>query len=260
MAQENSVEILGKKIFFLYPAALVQNDVVDELVQEEFEVYIVKDEARLKKTLAKYPDSIVLINISEHLTGEQWEAWIRDLMSDPATARTAVGILTPNLDENLIRKYTTDIKAQCGCIQVTTDSRALIKQILGVLRTAKAKGLRKYIRVAPDNEVMAAINLPLNNDYIKGAIKDISSMGLSCVFDRDPELEKNTLCQNVQIKLQSMLLKIEGIVFGFKTDGEEKNYVLIFTQRTDPAVRTKIRIYAHNVMQAAMEAELGGKN
>jgi hypothetical protein len=83
-------------------------------------------------------------------------------------------------------------------------------------------------------------------------------MGLSCVFDEDPGLEKNSLCQNVQIKLQSMLLKIEGIVFGFRFDGDTKIYVIVFTQRTDPSVRTKIRIYAHNVMQARLDAEFKG--
>jgi hypothetical protein len=54
-------------------------------------------------------------------------------------------------------------------------------------------------------------------------------------------------------------LKIEGIVFGFRVDGDTKTYVIVFTQRTDPAVRTKIRSYAHNVMQARLDAEFKGK-
>jgi hypothetical protein len=260
MDQENSVEILGKKIFFLYPVALVQNEVVEELIQEEYEVYTIRDEDRLKRILAKYPDSVVLINIAEELPEEKWEAWIRDIMSDPATGRTAIGILTPGMNEGLRHKYVNILKVQCGYIQVKTDSRALILQVLAALKAVNARGLRKYIRAAPDNEAMTAINFPYNNEYIKGTIKDISAMGLSCVFDEDPLLEKNSLCQNVQIKLQSMLLKIEGIVFGFRIDGDTKIYVIIFTQRTDPSVRTKIRIYAHSVMQARLDAEFKGKN
>jgi hypothetical protein len=258
MDQENSVEILGKKIFFLYPAALVQNEVVEELIQEEYEVYTIRDEERLKRILAKYPDSVVLANIAEQLSGEKWEAWMRDLMSNPATAGTAVGILAPGLDEGLRRTYAA-LKVQCGCIQVKTDFRALVKEVLAALKAVNAKGLRKYIRAAPDQDALAAINLSVNNEYIKGTIRDISSMGLSCVFDEDPQLEKNSLCQNVQIKLQSMLLKIEGIVFGFRLDGNTKTYVIVFTQRTDPAVRTRIRTYVHNLMQARLDAEFSGK-
>jgi hypothetical protein len=260
MDQENSVEILGKKIFFLYPAALVQNEVVEELIQEEYEVYIIRDEEKLKRILAKYPDSVALVNIAEQLSGEKWEAWIRGVMSDPATAGTAIGILTPGLDENLRRTYVDTLKAPCGYIQVKTDSRTLIKQVLAALKSVNAKGLRKYIRAVPDNEALTAINLPANSGYIKGTIKDISTMGLSCVFDADPGLEKNSLCRNVQIKLQSMLLKIEGIVFGFRLDGDTKIYVIVFTQRTDPSVRSKIRSYVHNVMQARLDAEFKGKN
>ncbi|MDR3122917.1 MAG: pilus assembly protein PilZ [Treponema sp.] len=260
MDQENSVEILGKKIFFLYPAALVQNEVVEELIQEEYEVYIIKDEEKLRKILAKYPDSMVMVNINEQLPEEKWETWIRNLMSDPATVKAAVGILAPSGDENLQRKYVNTIKVQCGYIQVKADSRSLTKQVLAALKAANAKGLRKYIRVAPENEAMTSINLPINNQYIKGSIKDISAAGLSCVFEKDPGLGKNSLCRNVQIKLQSILLKIEGIVFGFRIDGDTKIYVIVFTQRTDPAVRTKIRIYAHNVMQARLDAEFKGKN
>jgi hypothetical protein len=260
MDQENSVEILGKKIFFLYPAALVQNEVVEELIQEEYEVYIIRDEEKLRKILAKYPDSVVLVNINEQLPEEKWEAWIRNLMTDPATDRVAVGILAPGGDENLRRKYVSVIKAQCGYIQVKSDSRTLVRQVLAALKAANAKGLRKHLRAAPDNEAMTSINLPVNNDYVKGTIKDISAAGLSCVFEEDPGLEKNSLCQNVQIKLQGMLLKIEGIVFGFRVDGDTKIYVIVFTQRTDPAVRTKIRIYVHNVIQARLDAEFKGKS
>jgi hypothetical protein len=255
MDNENSVEILGKKIFFLYPSALALNEVVEELIQEEYEVYTIKDQEKMKKILIKYPDSVVLININEQLAEGEWESWIRGVMSDPVTAGTAIGILTPGGDENLKRKYVDDLKVQCGYIQVKSDSRTLVKQVLAALKGANAKGLRKYVRATPDNETISAINLPVNSNYVKGTIKDISAMGLSCVFDEDPGLEKNSLCKDVQIKLQSALLKIEGIVFGFRLEGDTKIYVIIFTQRTDPAVRTKIRIYAHNIMQARLEAE-----
>jgi hypothetical protein len=255
MDQENSVEILGKKVFFLYPPALVLNDVVEELIQEEYEVYVIRDHEKMKKILAKYPDSIVLANINEQLAEGDWEAWIRAVMSDPATAETAIGILSPGGDENLKRKYVEVLKVRCGYIQVKSDSRTLVKQVLAALKEANAKGRRKHIRATPDNDAMSAINLPVNNNYVKGTIKDISAMGLSCVFDEDPGLEKNSLCKDVQIKLQSVLLKVEGIVFGFRLDGDTKIYVILFTQRTDPAVRTKIRIYAHNVTQARLDAE-----
>jgi hypothetical protein len=64
------------------------------------------------------------------------------------------------------------------------------------------------------------------------------------------------LLPDLQIKLQSTLLKAEAIVFGSRMDGEERVYVFVFTQKIDPAVRTKIRSYVQKNLQAKMDAEL----
>jgi hypothetical protein len=103
---------------------------------------------------------------------------------------------------------------------------------------------------------MTTINLPLNGTYVNGTIKDISVVGLSCAFDEDPGLAKNTLFQNIQIKLQSALLKVEGIIFGSRTDGLARIYVILFTKRTDPEVKVKIRKYIQQNLQAKMDGEL----
>jgi hypothetical protein len=81
-------------------------------------------------------------------------------------------------------------------------------------------------------------------------------VGLSCTFAEDPELAKNTLVQNIQVKLQSTLLKMEGIVFGSRPDGASKIYVILFTQRIDPDTRSKIRTYIQHNYQTKMDAEL----
>jgi hypothetical protein len=49
---------------------------------------------------------------------------------------------------------------------------------------------------------------------------------------------------------------VEAIVFGSREEGPEKVYVLIFTQRIDPDVRTKIRKYIQHNLQSKMDNEL----
>jgi hypothetical protein len=54
-----------------------------------------------------------------------------------------------------------------------------------------------------------------------------------------------------------MLLKVEAVVLGSRTDSSgEKVYVLLFTQRIDPDVRVKIRVYVQHNLQSKMDFEI----
>ncbi|MDR2370140.1 MAG: PilZ domain-containing protein [Treponema sp.] len=256
MAEDSQADILGKKIFFLHPSAVVQNEVAAELTQQEFEIYIIKNHDALKRVLKRYPDSIVFADIDERMNEKEWEAWIRGVMEDPAMAQIKIGVLSANDDENLRRKYINTVRVEAGYTVLKSDLSASIKYILEILKTADAKGRRKYIRAAIDNESITTINFPFNGTFVNGTIKDISVVGLSCSFTEDPGFAKNTLFQNVQVKLQSMLLKVECIIFGSRMDGLSKIYVVLFTQRIDPDVRTRIRKYIQQNLQTKMNAEM----
>ena len=253
--EHSNSDILGKKIFFLHPSAVVQNEVAAELIQHEYEVYIAKDHAALRKVLQRYPDSIVFADIDERMAEKEWETWIRGVMGAPETSKAAIGIISANSDESLQRKYINSVKVRCGYTVLRSDLNISIRQIQEILKQVDAKGRRKYTRATIENEAVATVNLPMNGDYINGSIKDISVVGLSCSFDQDPELVKNTLFKDVQIRLQSMLLKAEVIIFGSRMDGASKIYVFLFTQRIDPEVKMKIRKYIQNNLQAKMDIE-----
>jgi hypothetical protein len=246
---------LGRKLFFLYPSALIQNQIVPELVQQEFEVYISREHVTLRKILKKYPNSIVLANINDGISGQEWEAWIRGVMGDPETAGVDIGIVCSGDNEALKRKYLAQVKIKCGYTVLKSDLNPAIRQLLEILKAADAKGRRKYIRAATNKESKTTVNFPLHGTFINGIIKDISVVGFSCVFDEDPGLARNSLFQDIQIKLQTMLLKAEGIVFGSRMDGETKIYVVLFTQRTAPDVKGRIRKFIQSTLQTKMDEE-----
>jgi len=249
-------EILGRKIFFLYPSAVVQNRITEELIQQEFEVYISKDHLKLRNCLKKYPDSIVFINIYDGMGEKEWETWVRGVQNDAETSQVSIGIISPGEDENLKRKYLMQIKIQGGYIALKSDLVPAIKQLFDTLRVLEAKGRRKYLRALVQNEPNTTVNLPHNGIFIKGIIKDISVVGFSCIFDEDPELAKNSLVQDLQVKLLTSILKTEGIVFGSRMDENQKTYVFLFTQRIDPETRARIRRYIQSNLQDKMDKGL----
>jgi len=249
---------MGKKVFFLYPSALVQNQIIAELVQEEFEVYVVKDEARLRQLLKKYPDSVVFASINEGIREDAWEEWIKGVMADNETSGVDIGIISSGMDENLRTKYFSQFNIRCGYTVLQADLGPVIKQLVDVLYSVNAKGRRKYIRAVTDQDTNTTVNLPMNGTFINGLIRDISVVGFSCTFAEDPELKRNVLFTDVQIRLQSQLLKVEGIVFGSRIEGDEKTYVLLITQRTPLDVRNRIRKYIQSNLQSRMDDELKG--
>lgn len=256
MAENANPDLLGKKIFFLHPSALVQNRVIAELAQQEYEVYTAKNEAKLLALLNKHPDSVVFASINEGIKENAWDEWIRLLRTGEKTSRTDIGIIASINDDKLKSKYLEKFKVNCGFTVIKSDVDAAIKQLALTLNTVNAKGRRKYLRLLLEGETNVTVNLPIGGSYVNGVIKDISVVGFSCSFAEDPELTKNKLFSDIQIRLHSQLLKAEGIVFGSRMDGSEKIYVILFTQRVDPDMRTRIRKFIQTNMQSRIDQEI----
>jgi hypothetical protein len=256
-APATPAEFTGKKIFFLFPTVAVQNKIISELVQQEFEVYIAKNKDTIRRVLRNYPGSIVFVDINEQMKEQDWETWITAVKNAPDTKNTYIGIVTPNDDEQIKRKYLLTIKV-CGYTVLKFDLDKAIAHLIEVLQVLDAKGRRKFIRATTTKDSNVTLNLPYSGRFINGVIRDISVVGMSCTLEGDPDIPKNTLIKDIQVKLQTSIIKIEGIVFGTRSEGEgyEKNYVLLFTQRIDPDVRIKIRKYIQHNLQSKMDAEL----
>ncbi|MDR0599710.1 MAG: PilZ domain-containing protein [Treponema sp.] len=256
MADDNT-GLTGKKVFFLHPSVFVQNEVIAGLAQQEYEVYAAREESKLQRVLGKYPDSVVFASIDEVLGADKWEAWIRTVMENAVTKTVSIGILSSANTAAARQLYLDVLHVPCGFLSLKSDVSKLMTALLEVLRAAEAKGRRKYIRADTRGETMTTVNLSLKDGrYITGDIRDISVVGFSCVFSEFVELAKNSLFSDMQIKLQSALIKAEGIVFGSRMENNNKVYVFVFTYKVDFTVKAKIRAYIQKNLQAKMDAEL----
>jgi len=198
----------------------------------------------------------VFANVNDGMKEKAWEDWIRNIMGNSELSGVSIGVLGYSPDDALRKKYTEQIKVSLGFTAMKADTSVVVKQLVTILNNMNAKGRRKYIRALTGDEKNVTVNLPVNGTYINGLIKDVSVVGFSCAFESDPDLTKNSVFSDMQIRLQSQLLKAEGIVFGSRMDGGQKTYVILFTQRIDPSVRTRIRKYIQNYLQNKMDVEL----
>ncbi len=246
---------LGKKVFFAYPPSVVRDELISRLLEQEYEVYMLKDADVTTRLVKRYPESLVFVNIDAGLSEDEWETWIRGILADPATASVGIGIVSYNADERLQKKYLMDIGIRCGFIKLKLGLEESTRILLETLRANEAKGRRKYVRASCAHDAISAVNVREGPIKATGRIFDISVVGLSCVLDPDPDLGKNVILRDVQLKLRASLVRVEMVVFGRRTHEDRTMYIMLFSPKTDSAAKDKIRSYIQIALQSEIEAE-----
>ena len=251
MDQQPNAE--GKKIFLLYPKSVIKDEMLDVLIMAGYETYTLLDKDKARKLLAKFPGSIMFINIDEGLKEEEWEAFIRDIQKDPATKDSRLGIMSYNQDRELMQKYLMEISIPCGYIQLKLGLQESTKIILGALEANEARGRRKYIRADCEDDINAAVNFKIASGLSLGKILDISSAGIAARFDKAFELSLSTLIKDVQLKLRGGLVMTDMTYMGQRRD-DKHVYIMLFDAKLSTENKLIIHRYIKQCLQKYIDA------
>lgn len=245
-----AIKDVGKKVFFLYPHSVIQKELVETIIDREYEVYLVYDHNKLDSINRIYRDSIVFINIDEGIPEDQWEKRIRALSDDSPNNHLKIGILTYNEDQSLAQKYLMDIMVSCGFIRLKLGLNESIEIILKTLEANEAKGRRKYVRARPQPEDASFNYKDIAGELYTGQIMDISSVGMAVTFDSDIAPQKNSLLRDIQIKIKGARIKVNGVVIGSRDVEKSKTiFVLLFDSTAIHEVKQKLRYHIHKLLQ-----------
>jgi len=250
------MEQFGKKVFFLYPHSVIQEDLITHIIQNEFEVYLVNDHRKLLSLLKKYNNSILFINIDERLKESEWEEYIRSIMNNETTTGVQIGILTYNEDKELARKYLMDLMVPGGYIQLKLGLKESTKIILKTLMANEAKGKRKFVRAYCPKGIATEFNVQMAGSMYEGTIKDISSAGMAVYFNKSVDLPPRTELSKIQLKLRSRIVMVSGIVVGMREDQGNKMYVVLFNKFISTDAKQRISTFIYRTLQAEMQREL----
>jgi len=246
----------GRKVFFVRPHSVVQNELLAELIRQEYDVSVVADHTRTMALLNHYPHCIVFLNIDEGWSEPEWEALVRNIQETPATQDVKIGILTYHPDPELSHKYLLQLEIPCGYIKLGLGLEDSTRTILKVLEVNEAKGRRQFLRV-PCRPGMAQLNVATSTKPLLGNLIDLSSVGMACVFDEDPGFVARTLVKDIQLKLRGILCTVSAVVMGtrLREDGSTI-YVLLFDPRTSDDVKEKVRGFLRKALQSNLEEDL----
>jgi hypothetical protein len=217
----------GKKVFFLYPHSVIHDEMLDILIMGGFESYTLRDPIRARLLLARFPGSIMFINIDEGMKESEWEIYIKELQENPKTKESRLGILSYNQDKVLMEKYLMDIGAPCGYIQLKLGIQQSARILLETLRVNEARGRRKYIRADCEDEPYATMNYKYSEGTYQGKLLDISSAGIAARLAKFPIFPANTVLRNIQLKLKGVLIMVDAIMVGNR-QGDKDVWILLF--------------------------------
>ncbi|MEA1911727.1 MAG: PilZ domain-containing protein, partial [Spirochaetota bacterium] len=167
----------GKKVFFLYPQSVIQEELISFLLKNEYEVYFLNDHIKAKRIFRQFNNSICFINIDDGLKEAEWGEYISSLRSDSEIKGLQIGILSYNNDPGLMQKYLMDIGVEAGFIQLKLGIKQSTEIILKVLDANEAKGRRKFVRVNCENDQRVVLNFNHKDSSYEGQIIDLSSVG-----------------------------------------------------------------------------------
>lgn len=250
------METLGKKVFFIYPHSVIQNQLIQELIDREYEVYFINDYSKIESICEYYTSPIIFINIDEALEEVEWEKLIRTTIENDSTGHAKIGILTYNENTHLAQKYLMDIMVPCGFIKLKLGLNDSTDIIIKTLDANEVKGKRKYVR-AKCNLDEATLNISYMGKLRGGIIVDISSVGMAVRFDGDMEIEKNAYLKDIQLKLRGILLLVSAVVIGHrKAEDNQMIYVLLFDQYMTNQIKSKLKSFINRSLQHEMERKL----
>jgi hypothetical protein len=238
----------GKKVFLLYPHSVIKDEMLDILIMGGYETYTVLDEKRARKLLEKFPGSIMFINIDDGLKEKDWEIYIRNIMEEPATKESRLGIMSYNQDRALMQKYLMDMAIPCGYIQLKLGLHESTRIILSALEANEARGRRKYIRAECDDDAYSTMNYKDDSGLYQGKIMDISSAGIAAKLEKFVEMPPNSSLPAVQLKLRGGMILADMVFMGKRRDNPHI-YILLFDSKLSQENKLVIHRYIKQCLQ-----------
>jgi hypothetical protein len=241
----------GKKVFFLYPHSVMQKEMLNILIEHEYEIYLINDHKKIVKVIEFFKDSILFINIDEILAINVWEEYIKAIMHTEKTKSTQIGVVTYNNDRELAKKFLMELMVPCGFIILNLGIDRSLPILLKMLTANEAKGRRKYIRALTSESENTKFNISVKQTVLSGRILDLSIAGMAVLFDEDAELQPKLEISDIQLILRGIICRVSGVVVGAR-EGNKRCYIFLFTY-IDDKTKTKIHAYIHKRLQEIMD-------
>jgi len=249
--------IIGRKVFFVNPPLYVENYLQPELMQHEYEAYVIKDYKYTKNALRMFPDALCFIFIDDEMSYDGWFNYILSFQQDEKLKTIFVGLMSAMIPNAKREKFMMNLSLPGGFIMLNEiKGAALIDNIIGILELNGAKGKRKYIRLDCDESISINGYFANQTQLLQVSIANISSVGFTCYFPKSygAALTKNMIVPSFSITLGRRSIVTPSVVFDVKSF-DNNNYfaVLLFLKQVGAEDRKVIKNFIFGYMEKRLD-------
>lgn len=265
MPQQSSAQKSGdaKKVFFVYPHSVFQEALIQNLVDMEYEIYLLDDHLLIHPILCTHTEVVIFFNIDRVLSRQEWERFIRDVLARIDTKLIRLGILSYEYNNDVAALYLLELSLPAGYIQLKQSLEEATSIIKKTLIANEVQGKRKYVRCRLDGARTANFNFKLDEQLIAGSIVDISSSGVAVILNSKIELATYTHLEDIQLNLGGKRILVSGVVMGHRSVTSQSNrmgelsYIIVFNKTVNRELRGWIRKFVHLQLQKQLYRSLG---
>jgi hypothetical protein len=254
MESMRDVALYGRKVFFVYPPNVI-TELLPVLVQNEYEVYVVREHERFARFLQTEPNAIVYANVSEGQGESAWVEWLRKLKADPAYDDLKLGVMSLGEERAL---PASDLKPRVGSVVLRPGLRESLKILTKTLDEAGAKGRRRFVRaVCPQGS--ASFNAKVDGETYQGSIVDLSSAGMACRFDSAPPTwHVGKKFTDLQLLIKGQRVLVSGTLAARRDESDPDGlFVLLFaSEAMDDDKRGKLYSAIQRILVSEFERVL----
>ena len=248
----------GRKIYFIHPSFLVRRNLIPQLCNMEYEIYIIPDYKKAKDILRKNPDSICYINMDVDLRPEGWINFVQSFEKDDVLSTIYIGVTSERTSKTAREDFATQCTLPAGFIQTTSATPDATKIVAHILEMVNAKGQRKYVRASCTTDKNATVTCDAGGKYLTFRLQNISSVGLACLVpDSDAEnFQEKSILRNTPLTLGKTQLLCSAVIYAIKRDVQYATMILLFMKGTTNDLKNIIRQYIFDLHQNILDTQL----
>ncbi|MFW5695582.1 MAG: PilZ domain-containing protein [Alkalispirochaeta sp.] len=236
----------GRRVLFVNPPSVVQEQMIHFLVTAQYEAAIVKDHRKINAVLRAFPDSVVYFNIDSHLPPAALEQIVRAVINGKEQHGAEVGILSYNANPEMAKHYLMDLGATCGYVILELGFQKSARIVMKALEAVEARGDRRFVRVrVPKGK--GTLHATAGSGTVTGEVLDISEAGMACLLKTD--FGPGTILPDIQLRLWGSIVSVGGTIRGTRSSPEGTVSVVMFDKIDDSRTRSKLYTFLRRVMQ-----------